>query len=126
MGIAVVPIPVADIIPITSAQVSLIAGIAWISGRQLDFQAARDFLPALGVNVGAAFALRETARALVKFVFPARGCHLWRRAFAGTVAIGTAARAWFLRGVSAEEARQLYASTRASAEAHPDRALPEA
>lgn len=127
MGIAVVPIPVADIIPITSAQVSLIAGIAWISGRQLDFQAARDFLPALGVNVGAAFALRETARALVKFVFPGAGNVISGAvAFAGTVAIGTAARAWFLRGVSAEEARQLYASTRASAEAHPDRALPEA
>jgi predicted GTPase len=127
MGIAVVPIPVADIIPITSAQVSLIAGIAWISGRQLDFQAARDFLPALGVNVGAAFALRETARALVKFVFPGAGNVVSGAvAFAGTIALGTAARAWFLRGVSAEEARQLYVSTRASAETHPDRALPEA
>lgn len=127
MGIAIVPIPVADIIPITSAQVSLIAGIAWISGRQLDLQAARDFLPALGVNVGAAYALRETARALVKFVFPGAGNVVSGAvAFAGTVAIGTAARAWFLRGASAEEARQLYASTRASAEAHPDRLLPEA
>lgn len=127
MGIAVVPIPVADIIPITSAQVSLIAGIAWISGRQLDFKAASEFLPALGVNVGAAFALREAARALVKFVFPGAGNVVSGAvAFAGTVAIGTAARAYFLRGVSAEEARQLYVSTRASAEAHPERALPEA
>lgn len=121
MGFAVVPIPIADIIPITSAQVSLIAGIAWISGRQLDLKAAAEFLPALGVNVGAAFALREAARALVKFVFPGAGNVVSGAvAFAGTIALGTAARAYFLRGVSAEEAQRLFVATRASAEAHPD------
>ncbi|HEX5746322.1 MAG TPA: GTPase [Archangium sp.] len=126
MGIAVVPIPVADIIPITSAQVSLIAGIAWISGRQLDLKTAAEFLPALGVNVGAALALRETARALVKFVFPGAGNAVSGAvAFAGTLALGTAARAYFLRGVSAEEAQRLFHSTRSSAEAHPERALTE-
>jgi predicted GTPase len=124
MGLAVVPIPIADIIPITSAQVSLIAGIAWISGRQLDLKASTEFLAALGVNVGAAFALREAARALVKFVFPGAGSVVSGAvAFAGTLAIGAAARAFFLRGVSAEDARNLFQSTRASAEAHPDKAL---
>ncbi|QRO01343.1 50S ribosome-binding GTPase [Archangium violaceum] len=124
MGLAVVPIPIADIIPITSAQVSLIVGIAWISGRQLDLKASTEFLAALGVNVGAAFALREAARALIKFVFPGAGSVVSGAvAFAGTLAIGAAARAFFLRGVSAEEARNLFQSTRASAEAHPDRAL---
>ncbi|WP_257455695.1 GTPase family protein [Archangium lipolyticum] len=124
MGLAVVPIPIADIIPITSAQVSLIVGIAWISGRQLDLKASAEFLAALGVNVGAAFALRETARALVKFVFPGAGSVVSGAvAFAGTLAIGAAARAFFLRGVSAEEARNLFQSTRASAEVNPDRAL---
>ncbi len=126
MGLAVIPIPVADIIPITSAQVSLIVGIAWISGRQLDFTSAREFLAALGVNLGAAFALRETARALVKFVFPAGGSVVSGAvAFAGTLAIGTAARAYFLRGVSADEARDLFQATRSSAEDNPDRALAE-
>jgi predicted GTPase len=126
MGVAVVPIPVADIVPITSAQLSLIAGIGWISGRQLDLKASGEFLTALGVNVGAAFALREAARALVKFVFPGAGNVVSGAvAFAGTLAIGTAARAYFLRGVSAEEAHRLYQSTRSSAEAHPERALSE-
>jgi len=126
MGLAVVPIPVADIIPITSAQLSLIAGIGWISGRQLDLKASGEFLTALGVNVGAAFALREAARALVKFVFPGAGNVVSGAvAFAGTLAIGTAARAYFLRGVSAEEAHRLYQATRSSAEAHPERALSE-
>jgi predicted GTPase len=126
MGLAVVPIPVADIIPITSAQLSLIAGIGWISGRQLDLKASGEFLTALGVNVGAAFALREAARALIKFVFPGAGNVVSGAvAFAGTLAIGTAARAFFLRGVSAEEAHRLYQATRSSAEAHPERALSE-
>ncbi|KFA93160.1 GTPase family protein [Archangium violaceum] len=126
MGVAAVPLPVADIIPITSAQLSLIAGIGWISGRQLDLKASGEFLTALGVNVGAAFALREAARALVKFVFPGAGNVVSGAvAFAGTLAIGTAARAYFLRGVSAEEAHRLYQATRSSAEAHPERALTE-
>ncbi|PTL85193.1 GTPase family protein [Vitiosangium sp. GDMCC 1.1324] len=126
MGIAFVPIPVADIIPITSAQLSLITGIAWISGRQLDLKASGEFLAALGVNVGAAVALREAARGLIKFVFPGAGNVISGAvAFAGTMAIGSAARAYFLRGVSAEEAHKLYLSTRASAETHPDRALSE-
>ena len=126
MGVAVVPIPVADIIPITSAQLSLIAGIGWISGRQLDLKASGEFLTALGVNVGAAFALREAARALVKFVFPGAGNVVSGAvAFAGTLAIGTAARAYFLRGASAEEAHRLYQATRSSAESHPERALSE-
>lgn len=126
MGVAVVPIPVADIIPITSAQLSLIAGIGWISGRQLDLKASGEFLTALGVNVGAAFALREAARALVKFVFPGAGNVVSGAvAFAGTLAIGTAARAYFLRDASAEEAHRLYQATRSSAEAHPEHALPE-
>lgn len=126
MGVALVPIPVADIVPITSAQLSLIAGIGWISGRQLDLKASGEFLTALGVNVGAAFALREAARALVKFVFPGAGNVVSGAvAFAGTLAIGTAARAYFLRGASAEEAHRLYQATRSSAEAHPERALSE-
>jgi predicted GTPase len=126
MGIAVVPIPVADIIPITSAQVSLIVGIAWISGRQLDFHSAREFLAALGINLGAAFALREASRALVKFVFPGGGSVVSGAvAFAGTLAIGSAARGYFLRGVSADEARNLFQATRSSAEADPERALGE-
>ncbi len=120
MGIAVVPIPLADIVPITSAQVSLIAGIAWISGRPLDFKAAGEFLTAMGVNVGAAFVFREASRALIKSFFPGAGNVVSGAvAFAGTLAIGTAARAWFLRGASAEEAHQIYVSTRASTEASP-------
>lgn len=113
-GIAALPLPVADLLPITALQVSLIATIAWLAGRPLDRRAAAEFLGALGANVGAAFAFREGARALIKFVFPgAGGMVSGAVAFAGTLSIGAAARAYFLRGVSVEEAKGIYERERA-------------
>ncbi|CAN5752179.1 hypothetical protein BH09MYX1_BH09MYX1_25370 [soil metagenome] len=108
-AIAAVPIPVADVIPITSAQLSLVAGIAWIGGRSLDIKTAGEFLAAMGVNVGIAFAFRETARALVKYVFPGAGSVVSGAvAFAGTMAIGRAATAFFVRKVGLDEAKRLF------------------
>src|SRR5262249_2267042 len=52
-GIAALPIPIADLIPITTMQVTLVAAIAWLSGRSLDKKAATEFLGAMGANVGA-------------------------------------------------------------------------
>ena len=104
-AIAVVPIPVADVIPITALQVGLVGVIAWLGGRDLTTEAAAEFLTALGVNVGAGFALREGARALIKFVFPGAGSAISGVvAFAGTMAIGRAAQAYFLRGENLEAA----------------------
>jgi uncharacterized protein (DUF697 family)/GTPase Era involved in 16S rRNA processing len=112
-AIAAVPIPVADVIPITSAQLSLVAGIAWIGGRTLDTKTAGEFMAAMGVNVGAAFAFRETARALVKYVFPGAGSVVSGAvAFAGTMAIGRAATAYFVRRVGLEEAKRLFKENR--------------
>jgi uncharacterized protein (DUF697 family) len=120
-AIAAVPIPVADLIPITLMQVTLIAAIAWIAGRPLDKKAAAEFLGAMGMNVGAAFVFREGARALVKFVFPGGGSVLSGAvAFAGTMAVGAAARAYFLRGATLEEARRAYSEERDKARQAPD------
>lgn len=119
-GIAVVPIPVADIIPITSLQLSLIMIIAWLGGRDLTLSAAKEFLAAMGVNVGAAFAFREGARALVKFVFPGAGSAVSGVvAFAGTMAIGRAARKYFLSNSSIEEAKRAYETKDDDGEAPP-------
>ncbi|HEY0556865.1 MAG TPA: GTPase, partial [Thermoanaerobaculia bacterium] len=88
-GIAAVPIPLADILPITALQIGLVAGIGYLSGREMSRRTAREFLVALGANVGAAFALREGARALAKFVFPGAGSAISAGvAFAGTWALG--------------------------------------
>jgi predicted GTPase/uncharacterized protein (DUF697 family) len=112
-GIGIVPIPVADLVPITSLQVVLVAGIAYVAGRPLDTKSAGEFLSALGVNVGAAFVLREAARALVKFVFPGAGSAVSGAvAFAGTVAIGAAARAYFVHDEPIEVARRVFRDRR--------------
>jgi predicted GTPase len=124
---AALPIPVADIVPLTTIQVALVAGIAWVSGRSLDLKSAGEFLSSLGVNVGAAFALRETARALIKYVFPGAGSAVSGAiAFTGTMAIGAAARAYYLRGASLEEAKREFARARDEAEHDPEAPAPEA
>jgi predicted GTPase len=107
-GIGAVPIPVADILPITALQVGLIMAIAYIAGRELSRESAREFLVALGANVGAAFALREAARALAKVVFPAGGLVVSGGvAFAGTWGVGEAATAYFIQGRTIREAKRL-------------------
>ncbi|HEY1955269.1 MAG TPA: GTPase [Polyangiaceae bacterium] len=112
-GIGIVPIPVADMVPITSLQVVLVAGVAYIAGRPLDTKSAAEFLSAMGVNVGAAFALREAARALVKFVFPGAGSAISGAvAFTGTLAIGAAARAYFVHGEPIEVAKKVFKERR--------------
>jgi predicted GTPase/uncharacterized protein (DUF697 family) len=108
-GIAATPIPVADIAPITSLQVMLVMGIGYIAGRTLTMKSAAEMLTALGANVGAAFALREAARALIKFAFPGGGNVISATvAFAGTVGIGRAAVAYFIDGAPVDEVRRLY------------------
>jgi uncharacterized protein (DUF697 family) len=113
-GIGAVPIPVADILPITGLQVGLIMAIAYIAGRELSRESAREFLVALGANVGAAFVLREAARALAKVVFPAAGSVISGGvAFAGTWGIGEAATAYFIQGRTIREAKRLLNRRRA-------------
>lgn len=113
--IAATPVPVADLVPITSLQVSLVAIIAWLGGRSLDGKAASEFLTAMGVNVGAAFVFREGARALVKFVFPGAGSIVSGVvAFGGTSAIGAAARAYFLHHAPIDEAKATFERERSN------------
>jgi len=108
-AIAAAPIPLADILPITALQIGLISGIAYVSGREMSKKAAREFLVALGANVGVAFALREGARALAKVVFPGGGSAISAGvAFAGTWGLGEAAIAYFIEKRPIEEARERF------------------
>ena len=102
--IGVTPIPFSDLPIITAAQISMIIAIGYIGGRDLDKKGAREFLAAIGVNVGAAFAIREGARALIKVVFPGSG-DVIAGAIAGaaTLALGNAAKAYFIEGKSIEK-----------------------
>lgn len=108
-GIAATPIPVADIGPITSLQTSLIAGIGYISGRNLELKTATEFMGAIGANVGAAMALRQVARSLAKVFTPGLGHAVSAGvAFAGTRGIGKAAAAYFIDGVDVSRAQQVF------------------
>ncbi len=108
-GIAAAPLPLADLVPLTALQAGLVAGIAWIGGRSVDKRGTAEFLTSLGANVGAAFALREAFRALMKIVAPGGGPVVSATiAFSGTMAIGGAARAYFIRGVSLDDARRIF------------------
>ena len=112
--IAIAPIPLADIIPITTAQVGMIIGIAYISGRELSQKSAMEFLSALGINVGTGMVLREAARALVKYVFPGGGLFVSGIvATAGTIALGEAAIRYFIEGKSIEEAKETFSLVKA-------------
>ena len=106
------PIPLADLPILTSLQVVMVSGIMYISGRERSLRAATEFITALGVNVGAGMLLREGARAILKF-FPGWGnvvCGMV--AGAGTYAIGRAASAFFIGGVSLKDARRKYLADR--------------
>lgn len=116
-GIAAIPIPVADLFPITGMQVALVGAIAWLAGRPLDKRAAAEFLGAMGANVGAAVVLREGFRALMKVVAPGYGSVISGAiAFAGTMAIGAAARQYFLRGGTIESAKKAFDDAKNTAE----------
>jgi uncharacterized protein (DUF697 family) len=102
------PIPLADLPVLTTLQLVMVSGIMYLSGRERSLRAATEFIGALGANVGAGMLLREGARALLKF-FPGWGnvvCGMV--AGAGTYAIGHAASAYFLEGVTLGEARRTY------------------
>jgi len=106
------PIPLADLPILTSLQVMMVSGIMYVSGRERSLRAATEFITALGANVGAGMLLREGARAILKF-FPGWGnivCGMI--AGAGTYAIGRAASAFFIGGVSLGDARRKYLAER--------------
>ena len=106
------PIPLADLPVLTTLQLVMVSGVMYLSGRERSLRAATEFVGAIGANVGAGMLLREGARALLKF-FPGWGnvvCGMV--AGAGTFAIGHAASAYFLEGVTLGEARRTYLKRR--------------
>lgn len=125
-GIAAAPIPLADIVPLTTMQIGLVASIAWIAGRSVDRRAAAEFLTGLGANIGFAFVLREAVRALLKVIAPAGGPVLSATvAFSGTMAVGAAARAYFIQGVSMSDARRVFRRNRERPDAASPRERPD-
>ncbi|WP_165840976.1 GTPase family protein [Larkinella punicea] len=108
-GIAAVPIPLGDIIPITSLQITLIIAIAYVAGRQLSQDTAKEFLTAIGATISAGLVLRELARASVKIFFPGVGSAVSAGiATTATLGIGRAAIAHFIQRKSIEKAKAVF------------------
>ncbi|SDJ12098.1 GTPase family protein [Natribacillus halophilus] len=110
-GVGAQPIPLADLPFITGIQMSMIAGIAYVSGRKLDRKTLTEFLGALGANIGTAFAFRQLARSLSKVAFPVAG-HAISGTLAATATWGLckAAILYFIERRPAHEAKQAYSS----------------
>ena len=102
------PIPLADFPILTSLQVLMVAGIIHATGREWSGRLARDFLAALGVNVGVGVLLREGARAAVKLLPGWGNAISGAVAGAGTYAMGRAATAYFVEGLPMEVARRRF------------------
>ena len=106
------PIPLADLPILTALQLMMVSGVMYISGRERSLRAATEFVAALGVNIGAGMILREGTRALLKF-FPGWGNVVSGAvAGAGTYAMGRASIVYFLEGMTLEDARRTYLSSR--------------
>ena len=109
-GIAAAPIPLADIIPLTTMQVGLVAAIAWIAGRSVDKRGAARVPrgPRRERGRGVRAARGRSARSS-KVIAPGGGSVVSATiAFSGTMAIGAAARAYYIRGLSLGEARKAF------------------
>ncbi len=107
-AVGVEPIPFADMPIITGIQIGLVMSIGYISGREMNRKTAKEFLAAMGVNVGLGFVFRESVRALLKFLPGPGNVISGFVAAAATLAIGEAAIAYFIEGLSKKEAKRVY------------------
>lgn len=120
-AVAATPIPLADMPILTSMQVLMVTGIAYLSGRRMGRQAVLEFMGALGVNLGAGLALREVARGLAKWLLPVGGSAISAGvAYWGTYGLGRAAVAYFIERQSVDAARKLLERVQRRHEAPPD------
>ncbi|AJC22344.1 GTPase family protein [Pandoraea pulmonicola] len=101
--IALVPIPLSDIIPLTALQVLMISSIGGLGGKTLSDVEIREFIVGLGLLVTTATAARQ----IVRTVLPLLGAGV-SVAVAGvtTSGIGAAAIAHYIDGASLHEARK--------------------
>lgn len=117
------PIPLADLPFLLAFQVAMVSGIIYVSGRELSTKLGAEFLGTMGVNLGAGLVFREgaraAARAATKLFLPGMGNVISGSvAAAGTYAMGRAAMAYYIEGISLPDARALL-----KRESRPDRGI---
>jgi uncharacterized protein (DUF697 family)/predicted GTPase len=110
-AIATTPIPVPDIMPLLALQAALIMLIAYLAGRDITYEAAKELITALGALGVTGFTLRMAAQQgskLLNWLFPGAGSAVSASiAGGGTYAIGVAAVAYFVDEKKAEDMRRI-------------------
>ncbi|WP_199053044.1 GTPase [Aquitalea sp. ASV15] len=104
-AIAALPMPVADIVPLTALQALMVSTIGYLGGKKLSELDLKEFFVSLGLLVGVA----TTARQLAKILFPVLGEGI-SAAVAGatTKGIGAAAVSYFINGESMDVAKKKF------------------
>ena len=112
-GVALIPIPIADLAVISPIQIAMVAAIGYFHGIAVTKERVVELIGVLG----AGFGLREAARQLVKLIPGVGSVVSAAVAFAGTVALGETANVWFKRqmNVPVEELRDIFKQTAESA-----------
>ena len=111
--------------PILTALQGLMVGlIVYTSGKSASARTFGEFLGALGLNVGAGILFREGARQIIKIVPVWGNAVSGMVAGAGTYAIGRAAIAFFIEGVSLGESKKLFEKLSPSWDSFKRRRLP--
>lgn len=97
-GIGSSPVPISDIAILTPLQLLMISTIGGLSCRPFTKETALEYLGAAGVNVGAAFGIREIARQAVKLIPFGGWAVSGAVAGASTYMLGKAAETYFFYG----------------------------
>ena len=91
--------PFADIVPLTTLQAGLVAGIAWIGGRSVDRKGAGEFLAASACTwAWRSASVRWRERSSGRRPRQSPRSSRRRSRSAGTMAIGAAASAYYIQG----------------------------
>lgn len=103
------PIPVADILILLPIQIVEVVLIAYLSGNQVDAKTAREFIVSLGAvfifGFGLRFAVQQGSK-LLNIVPGAGSAISGTVAYSGTYSIGKAASAYYIKGMSLNEAKK--------------------
>lgn len=105
--IGATPIPISDIFILTALQIILLILIGYLSGRDLNYETAKELLVALGGAGALGYGLRvafQQGSKLFNLVFPGSGSGISGGiAATGTYMMGTAAIEYFINGIKKEE-----------------------
>lgn len=126
-GVAVTPIPIADIYILISLQAIMVMLIAALSGRELSFDAAKEFIASLGGVVGAGMLFKLIAQQTSKLangLFPGAGSAISATiAFGGTYSIGKAATSYYIEEVDLKFVKKKFEENHKHAEKKSKKAL---